>query len=298
MKHFGGIWTETKLDAFISYVKRYLIILNKAKVKYSFRTVYFDGFAGGINNLKSNKDKSIFEFEFDSEAEKDLDIYKGSVERILNLEEPYIFDYYYFIDISQNNITSIHKTIDKIEHIDKKTIFIRQDDCNKQLKSLASAFKTKKDLAGLLFLDPFGMQINWSSIEGLKNTRTDAWILIPSGVAINRNFMRNGQIINEGRLVDFFGMESDELKDYFYYEEKTDGLFGEQSIIKKIKHPIDEIVRLYVLKMKKIWNYVTDRPLILTNSKNSPIFHFVFASNNKTGLKIANYIIEKKGYGT
>ena len=35
-------------------------------------------------------------------------------------------------------------------------------------------------------------------------------------------------------------------------------------------------------------------PLKLYNTKNVPIYHFVFASNNPTALKIAKQIIEKK----
>ena len=43
---------------------------------------------------------------------------------------------------------------------------------------------------------------------------------------------------------------------------------------------------------RQVWKNVSN-PLILKNSKNNPIFHLIFASNNSTGLKIANYIIDK-----
>ena len=44
---------------------------------------------------------------------------------------------------------------------------------------------------------------------------------------------------------------------------------------------------------KGYW-WLPEKPLILKNSKNVPIYHFIFASNNNTGLKIANDIIEKR----
>ncbi len=44
--------------------------------------------------------------------------------------------------------------------------------------------------------------------------------------------------------------------------------------------------------MTSIWNYVTEEPLRLNNRNGVPIFHFVFASNNKNALKIANQIIK------
>jgi len=45
------------------------------------------------------------------------------------------------------------------------------------------------------------------------------------------------------------------------------------------------------MQLKTIWKYVIEKPLILKNSKNCPIFHFIFASNNQAGYNIAKYII-------
>ena len=58
-----------------------------------------------------------------------------------------------------------------------------------------------------------------------------------------------------------------------------------------MKNPIEHIIRLYVMQLKTIWKYVIEKPLILKNSKNCPIFHFIFASNNQAGYNIAKYII-------
>ena len=42
------------------------------------------------------------------------------------------------------------------------------------------------------------------------------------------------------------------------------------------------------------FTYVTPQPLVLYNTRNTPIFHFACASNNQAAVKIANEIIEKK----
>ena len=62
----------------------------------------------------------------------------------------------------------------------------------------------------------------------------------------------------------------------------------------KVSNPINKITEIYVENLNKIWDYVTQRPLILKNSKGIPIFHFVFASNNRNARKIASEIIDKK----
>ena len=62
----------------------------------------------------------------------------------------------------------------------------------------------------------------------------------------------------------------------------------------KISNPIYKITELYIKQMGKIWKYVTKEPLVLRNSKNVPIYHFAFASNNKIAEKIATQIIGQK----
>lgn len=145
-----------------------------------------------------------------------------------------------------------------------------------------------------MFIDPFGMQVNWSSIASLKGTRSDIWILIPSGVIVNRLLPKTGKIKNKEKLEDFFGLSIEQLRDIFYHKDKGTSLFGEiYDETSKLHNPIERIVELYSQQMKTIWKYAS-QPLILKNSKNAPIFHFVFASNNKTAMNIASQIITKK----
>ena len=73
---------------------------------------------------------------------------------------------------------------------------------------------------------------------------------------------------------------------------QVDTLFGVEEAVNKVLKPIEKIAYLDIKRLKTIWKYVTDSPLVLVNTKNIPIFHFVFASNDKTGFKIADYIIK------
>lgn len=158
---------------------------------------------------------------------------------------------------------------------------------------LAKALKTGK-YAALLFVDPFGMQINWESIASLKGTRSDIWILIPSGVAVNRLLPKTGKVKNKTKLEKFFGLDYDDLHDFFYADKSNNTLFGKVSRIEKLANPIERVAELYKIQLKTVWENVTPNPLILRNSKNVPIFHFHFASNNDNAMKIASQIIKKK----
>jgi three-Cys-motif partner protein len=136
------------------------------------------------------------------------------------------------------------------------------------------------------------MQINWGAIQSLRNTRTDIWILIPTGVIVNRLLDRSCNLKHSQKLQSFFGMDEDEIIRFFYQKETQSTLFGEKEIIKKVNHPIEKIASLYAQRLKTIWKFVTEKPLRLENSKGVPIFHFVFASNNESALKIAKQIIK------
>jgi len=138
------------------------------------------------------------------------------------------------------------------------------------------------------------MQINWDSIKTLKGKRVDLWILVPSGVIVNRLLDNKGELIFHDRLESFFGLSIQEIKKVFYEEKKEETLFGEEEKITKVDNSIAKIAEIYICNLKKIFKYVTEKPLLLKNSKKVTIYHFVFASNNKTAYKIARQIIGKK----
>jgi three-Cys-motif partner protein len=288
---WGGDWTETKLQAFEAYVNAYLTIMNAQKVKYNGwpTTIYFDGFAGsGKNcsseekNKESNNNLLIKNLNYEEKY-----VYKGSAERVLALNKK--FDEYYFVDIDKSSIDQLRNHLDqKFNLSDFKCNFIN-GDVNDILKDFSSKL-TKKD-AALILLDPFGMDIEWESILSLKGKIVDLWILVPSGVIVNRLLDKKGELKYIKTLEKFFGLNEQKIKGIFYRKEEQPNLFGIDEITQKISNPIKRIAAIYVYQLKNVFKFVTNEPLILLNSKNVPIYHFVFASNNKTAMKIASQII-------
>lgn len=283
---WGGIWTEKKLTAFTKYVMAYLTIMKNFPF---WKTIYFDGFAGSGERHLENPDLAG-QLALLPEEER---VYKGAAERVLNIEDM-SFDYYYFIDRNEESLNKLKVRLESIPASYEKQILFRHGDCNLYLQELTKALsKTNPSFAALIFLDPFGMQINWESIAGLKGTRSDIWILIPTGVIVNRLLDKKGVLKNLNKLESFFGMTESGIRDYFYKNETAPSLFGDTEIITKILNPIEKISYLYIERLKNIWDNVTAKPLRLDNSKGIPLYHFVFASNNKNAVKIASQIIDK-----
>jgi three-Cys-motif partner protein len=199
--------------------------------------------------------------------------------------------YYYFIETNEKSRNELERKLITLNHDNKLKLIFRGNDANEQIGLMVEAMKKDKKYFALTLLDPFGMQVNWSSIEKLSETNTDLWILIPSGVIINRLIDNNHKLTHIERLTSFFGMPQEEIRNHFYREVNNNGLFGVESEIKKIEEPIIRITELYIQRLKNIFPQVTDKPLEMRNSKNCPIYHFVFASNNRTAQKIAGNII-------
>lgn len=284
--NWGGPWTEKKLDAFAKYVWSYLTIMKKYPY---WETIYFDGFAGSGSRTKQRKSELYIQLNLTEEEET---IYKGAAERIMNLKNDLAFNYYYFIDTNKNALDKLQTKLTSLPESRNKKMVFRPGDCNEQLVRLATSLKKNK-YAALILLDPFGMQISWDSIKQLKNTRSDIWILVPTGVIVNRLLDKKGEITHINKLESFFGLSEQEIRNEFYVKSNQRTLFGEQvELTQKVMDPIEKIVKVYIKQLKTIWDNVTEKPLTLENSKNVTIFHFIFASNRKVAVNIAKEIIK------
>lgn len=301
-KTWGGKWTEEKLDAFEKYVKAYLTIMNKKRDAYGWKLLYFDGFAGSGTR---NEEEEVQEVEqaidlFGQEVTtEDLNVYQGAAERVVRVEGEKMrsFDYYYFVDNSEENCYALNERLAKYPTSGKRHHLNR--DANDAVKMLASTLHKYSNCKALVFLDPFGMQIEWSTIEALKDLSVDLWILVPTGVIINRLLERkidiNKGLAHAEKLESFFGLSEEEIRSFFYTEKQEATLFGEEeTVITKAENSIRRIAELYVKRLGEIFPCVTETPMVLYNNHNVPIFHLVFAAKNKTAMKIAQDIINRQ----
>jgi len=301
-KTWGGKWTEEKLDAFEKYVKAYLVIMNKYRDESGWKLLYFDGFAGSGSRNQDDDTIEVAETMdmFGEEVTiEDLHVYQGAAERVVKIESEGMrsFDFYYFVDTNKENCSLLDEKLSQYQTSGKRHHMPL--DANDAVKRLASTLRNHSACKALAFLDPFGMQIDWSSIESLKGLPVDLWILVPTGVIINRLLER--KIDNEKGLAHaeklkcFFGMSEGEIKNFFYEEKKVPTLFSDEEMVTtKAEDSIRKIAQLYVERLKTVFPYVTEDPLVLYNTHNVPIYHLVFAAKNKNAMKIAQDIIIKK----
>jgi three-Cys-motif partner protein len=136
------------------------------------------------------------------------------------------------------------------------------------------------------------MQVEWRSIESLKGLKLDMWILVPTGLGVNRLLKKNGEISEAwlNRLEKFLGISKTEITDLFYTKSPT--LFEEFTHIQKEDKAIEKSAQLYGNRLKEVFEHVS-KPYELRNSSNSVMYHLFLTSNNRTAVKIANDIVKK-----
>lgn len=274
MNHFGGNWTEAKMEIIVDYAKAYLIIMNKQPWA---KTLYFDGFAGS----------GLIEVDEGEEA------VKGTSLRILEIQEPKPFDIYYFVEKDEKTKSSLEANI-QANYFGKNAHVIKAD-CNSKLVDMANFLTKNNQFRALAFIDPYGMSVNWESISALKNLGVDLWILVPTGLGVNRLLKKNGEISDSWltKLEKFLGLPRQEIKDHFYKTQIINTLFGDEVSINKEKSTISKAGDLYKKKLETVFKFVSE-PFVMRNSTNSIMYHFMMATNNSSALNIANEVIKPK----
>jgi len=291
-KHkFGGNWTEEKLKRVEKYLKAYATIMNKQ----NFRFAYIDAFAGtGYREEKENKiDNQIFLFQ--KNDIKEIEAYsKGSARIALEIKPE--FDKYIFIEQSRKHYTELRKLKEEFKEKEKKIDLINTD-ANSWIIDRCNNYKWQNNRA-VLFLDPYGMQVNWETIKAIANTEAiDLWYLFPLGVGVNRLLKKDaGKIPSswETKLNNLLG--TNEWKEAFYDETQETTLFGNENRIVK-DTDFSKISKFVLKRLKSIFAGVAENPLLLRNSKNNPLYLLCFASGNprgaKTAIKIAQDILKR-----
>jgi three-Cys-motif partner protein len=273
-QQFGGSWTDQKMKIVVDYARAYLTIMAKQSW---IKTIYFDGFAGsGVIT-----------------AEDSNEIRKGTALRIMDITSPKPFDMYYFVELNNDYKCTLERHIQ--ESYQRRNAYVIKDDCNNKMNALASFLIKNTAYRALAFVDPYGMDVRWSAIEALKGLGVDLWILVPTGIGANR-LLKNDFDISEGwykALETFLGLDRTEIDKRFYRRTKTNTLFGEETYVTKEKESVQKLGELYAERLGDVFKHVS-KPFVIKNSMNSIMYHFMMATNNAAGVKIANDVIKPK----
>ena len=169
---FGGPWTEIKLDA----VEYYLGCYTAALTRRPFDLWYIDGFAGTGDRTVDTVDGGLFAGKPIAHRRETL---AGSARRALAVAPP--FHHFTFIEDDPERCAALEQLRKDNQ---QKDIRVIEGDANDVLKGMIAREPWSKKDAGLargvVFLDPYALQVEWSTLAALAQTKIlDVWYLFP-----------------------------------------------------------------------------------------------------------------------
>ncbi len=271
---FGGEWTLEKLDILGSYLDAYTTVLKNQP----FKLMYIDAFAGTGRITLPGDQAEVHSFV------------RGSAERAVRIDDK-PFDKLIFVEKEPDRCAELESLRAAYSGRD---IRIEQSEANAFLNKLNEDWRSWR---GVLFLDPFATEVEWSTIETIARWNAlDTWILFPVS-AIARILPKSNlpDNISGGwptRLTRVFG---DQSWRELYRENPQQSLFG--GVEHERDTGLDGLLAIYKNKLTSLFG---DRFLsnsrTLKNSRNSPLFEFLFCVGNPKGTgpaqRIAKHILE------
>ncbi len=288
---FGGKWTSEKLQRVENYLRAYM----RAMKNQPFELFYIDAFAGAAM-MPLEEDESHEATLFAQEETDDTnDFRKGSVLRALELGRP--FDRYILIEEDRKQYESLQEVRVTYPDLSSRIVLVNGDSNEYLRKFCQEEIPRSQGVRGVVFLDPYGMQVEWETMEALARTQVlDVWLLFPLGVAVNRMLSRNGNIQGSWKraLTRVFG--DDEWLTAFYEEDPQQRIANDLQSRRRIVE-LRDIARYYHGKLESIFPAVAQNPLALENSSGNPLYMLFFACANPSpranglALKIAENIL-------
>jgi three-Cys-motif partner protein len=281
---FGGKHTQRKLDVVEKYLAAYVTVMKRQR----FRLFYVDGFAGsGASQAKSDLTDG------DSMLFPASHVVEGSPLRALGVD-PH-FDKFLFIEKSDENIASLTQVCSRFSDRD---IEIFPGDANQRLREFCSHLKLSRTDRAVVFLDPFGLSVEWETICDLASTeKIDLWYLVPVD-GMSRQIKDDGSFLPGAQRIDkLWGSANWRGEAVRKIDAPLDLFGGVDERIEKVARAtqFSEMFRVHLAKVFK--GGVASAYLPLGRGKRHD-FSLMFACANpsppahQAAMRIANHILK------
>jgi three-Cys-motif partner protein len=227
-----GSWTQDKLKILQQYLPAYLAATTRARER-----IYVDAFAGpGLNRLRGRN------LTIDGSPLIALDA------RARNGTK---FDRLFFIErhpAVAAELRGVLKTRDKTQRAS-----VIEGDVNKELPKLITRIPQRSPT--FVFVDPEGIEPQWTTIEAIAPWRTELLINFPLGMSINRN-------PDSAKVTAYFGTNRRR-------ELWTSTRPGRTH----------ELLQLYKERLGKLgYQYTTEDDRLIKTSRGRHLYYLIFVS--------------------
>lgn len=277
---FGGPWSLIKTKI----VARYLQAYSTALKQQGFHRTYIDAFAGSGAFTFDQTEPLLFD------DEESAAMHVGSARHALTINPA--FDEFVFIEKGTRNVRALKKLVEN--HPSARVI---AGDANQELLRICepSLWRPRRR-RGVIFLDPFGLDVAWATLEAVAKTHAlDLWYLFSLSGLYRNAPIRIDDLAPEKRTAVARALGDEKWVQRFYTEESSHqtSLFADarSSIVRTLS--VDDMEKLVGERLREIFPYVA-RPRRLRGRTNAPLFSLFFAVSNpnRSAIRLASTIAE------
>jgi three-Cys-motif partner protein len=245
------------------YAVRYSMVMNGRKREWLQAYYYIDAFAGpGIALHKGDQRVSSF--------------LQGSPMRVLQIEPR--FDYCWFIDKNPRRADVLNRILSET-NTDDSRYRIEVGEANAKISNLVGNLNSQE--RALVFLDPYGLQVEWRTVEALAASRRVDVLINFSLMGILRNLRRvRGPSIQFRQLMAKVLRSTDWIEEVYAQQATLEG----DTVDVRGEIGSAELAEHYQADLKKVFASVSE-PAIMTNSRGGAIYALIFASQNTGAAK-------------
>ncbi|MFP5221859.1 MAG: three-Cys-motif partner protein TcmP [Acidobacteriota bacterium] len=262
-----GIWSREKLLLLNEYLGAYANIMNTqrpspGKPSGWLKAVhYIDAFAGSVT-------------PWDKEAQEYID---GSP--LVALKTVPGFDRYVFIDCDEKRLNENVAPLMKM--FNGNNIELHHGDCNDVLvRDILPKFTPYGKERGFAFLDPYGLQLNWSTVEAIGKSRVFDVFINFSVMGIIRQLGDKPPCAADQQKISMVMGQSDWFH-HVYQESQQLTLFDIGPQFERRSDQLAErLCELYRDQLKTCFEHVSDG-VLMRNSKGGPLYALILASHAK-----------------
>lgn len=171
---FGGPDTLKKLRCLQEYLQAFSVALRNQ----NFACIYIDAFAGSGSRTEVRPALPLFGSEF---AEPEEISTPGSARIALEIDPPL-----HSVVLIEQDTSRFAELKAMTSQFPARSIELRQGDANQLVQRLCAttnwrgANTVARGIRGVIFLDPYGMEVSWPTVEAIARTEAlDCWYFFP-----------------------------------------------------------------------------------------------------------------------
>lgn len=279
---FGSSETERKLDCLRKYLAAYSIALKNKNLS----RIYIDAFAGTGSRTET---RAVLPFMGQGEEALVEVSTPGSARIALETQPP--FHHVLLIEKDARRAAVLERLL---KTYPDSRAHVRQGDANQIVQHVCKRYHWHDErIRGVVFLDPYGMEVSWSTVEAIANTQAlDCWYFFPLS-GLYRNAPKDQNKLDQSKidaLNRVFGTSS-WMTDWYKTDLQED-LFGEFKADMRRTYDVNRIEEWVAGRLREVFKGGVLKPMRLHHPGGAPMasLFFAVANPNPAAAKLAKDI--------